>query len=183
MRWIDIKEGCKLRAREADDIFFPFTTLGALCFRTVRRTQRTKYVIYAGEKNERQYRANIGSQKVKGSWRLASTFWLTLPGGSCLHRPYCQSLQPPRARFAKKSASLARVSILSTCVCVRVCMCIMHVRYAPQGHRIIYTSHFNAVHCLRWIAFRRYYRLAVAACAPSYRSLYRDCYAIHATPQ
>jgi len=50
IRRTDVKEGCKLYAREVDDIFFPFTTLGALRFRTARRTQRTKYVIYAREK-------------------------------------------------------------------------------------------------------------------------------------
>lgn len=156
-------------------IYNPWSTLLPYRFAGLKG-RNTLYT--RGRRRARQYRANIGSQKVKGSWRLASTFWLTLPGESCLRRPYCQSLQSLRARSAKKSASLARVLILSTCVCVLCMHGMLH-----KGIGFIYTSHFNAVHCLRWIAFRRYCRLAVAACAPSYRSLYRDCYAIHAPPQ
>lgn len=141
IRWIYVKKGCKLRAREADDIFFPFTTLGALCFRTVFAGLKGRNTLYTrGKRRAHQYRANIGSQKVKGSWRLASTFWLTLPGGSCLRRPYCQSLQSLRARSAKKSASLARgIDSPHVRVCVYYACTVCSTRASGLSIRAILT--------------------------------------------
>lgn len=57
---------CAARAREKDDMFLPFTILGGLCFRAGLKGRNIRYVREEKE-GPRRYRANIGSQKVKGS--------------------------------------------------------------------------------------------------------------------
>lgn len=53
----DVKVGCKLRAREVDDIFFPFTTLGALRFpyRSLDSKDEIRYI-----REGKEGRASIG---------------------------------------------------------------------------------------------------------------------------
>lgn len=80
-----------------------------------------------------------------------------LIAGRCIPRRAAPRRTTPSVR-KRRSANLAWISILLPVYVYYACTVC-----STRGHRVIYTSRFNAVHCLQWIAFRRYCRARPAA--------------------